>query len=462
MKLDLQGGRRASLAITGAMALFLLLNAFAVNGLLWMTAPANLKENVLHHTSDVFSAQGCDDSWGIMSFALEYARSEHTTPLYTEIFFNRNLKFQYPPSSLFTIAAMLRLGGPGHVRTVECQEYDMPTLNDMLGWVFILITIVSTAALLEIGLRRRFGPSPALLIAARSIIVAGLALTFYPVVKAFTLGQIQVWINSLFALSLLCWVLGRKASSGVLIGLICLIKPHYGLFLLWAAVRRERRFALACAVTGCIGLAASVAVFGAADHIDYLRTLSFMSQHGETYYPNQSVNGLLNRLTSLGGWQAALNLEFFGDQFPPFNPLVYGGTLATSAVILLAAIVHRRGEAERALDFATMAVSATVASPIAWEHHYGVLLPVFVLLLASATASGIASGIWRRGWLAWFVLSYVLASNFIPVTHLLASSALNVGQSYLFAGALILLVLLHLDGARSPLARASPPSAKRP
>ncbi|MEA2990636.1 MAG: alpha,2-mannosyltransferase, partial [Alphaproteobacteria bacterium] len=414
------------------------------------------------HTWSLFHSQGGDDSWGNMAPALDYARSPHTTPLYGEIFFNRHIKFQYPPSALLALAGM-RLLDPARIHESDFYRGPLPTIDQMISFAFIALMAVACAALLEVRLRQTpgFDDRPGLA-AVRAALVVAFTLTFYPVVKAFTLGQIQVWINSLFALSLLCWVLGRKASSGVLIGLICLIKPHYGLFLLWAAVRRERRFALACAVTGCIGLAASVAVFGAADHIDYLRTLSFMSQHGETYYPNQSVNGLLNRLTSLGGWQAALNLEFFGDQFPPFNPLVYGGTLATSAVILLAAIVHRRGEAERALDFATMAVSATVASPIAWEHHYGVLLPVFVLLLASATASGIASGIWRRGWLAWFVLSYVLASNFIPVTHLLASSALNVGQSYLFAGALILLVLLHLDGARSPLARASPPSAKRP
>ena len=32
----------------------------------------------------------------------------------------------------------------------------------------------------------------------------GLALTFYPLVKAFSLGQIQVWINGLFAVALLC------------------------------------------------------------------------------------------------------------------------------------------------------------------------------------------------------------------------------------------------------------------
>ena len=44
----------------------------------------------------------------------------------------------------------------------------------------------------------------------RALVVVGLTLTFYPIVKAFTLGQIQVWINALFALGLLAWAAGWK------------------------------------------------------------------------------------------------------------------------------------------------------------------------------------------------------------------------------------------------------------
>ncbi len=41
-----------------------------------------------------------------------------------------------------------------------------------------------------------------LTLAARVVIVLALALTFYPLVKAYTLGQIQNWLNGLFALAL--------------------------------------------------------------------------------------------------------------------------------------------------------------------------------------------------------------------------------------------------------------------
>ena len=349
----------------------------------------------------------------------------------------------------------MRLIDPTRIRIDDFYQGPWPSLDDMLGLAFIAMLALATAALFELRLRQTQAFANCRSLAAvRVVLAVAFALTFYPAVKAFTLGQIQVWINGLFALALLCWIADRKAIGGALIGLICLIKPHYGIFLLWAALRREWRFAIACAVTGGVGLAASIAAFGVAEHIDYLRALSYMSQHGEAYYPNQSLNGLLNRLMSVTEPRLYANLEFLPERFPPFNPWVYGGTMVAAAVILLAALVlPRRREHEgkgrdSTIDFCIMAVSATIASPIAWEHHYGILLPVFAVLLAGTPA--------RRGWwLFWLALSYVLASSFIPAANLLAPTVLNVAQSYLFVGAVIVLLLLY---AQRPPALSGPGS----
>jgi hypothetical protein len=428
----------ASTAITWYLALFLLLNAFVLNGALKLLSPAYYKETVLNHTSDVLHAEGCDDSWGIMAFALQYAQSPHTTPLYTEIFFNRKLKFQYPPSSLFAVAGMLWLGGPDLVRTTECPDFSPASINDVLGWVFILMSAASTAILLERGLRQSLmAPTSGGLLAARLAIVLGLALTFYPIVKAFTLGQIQVWLNGIFALALLCWATGRRASSGLLIGLMCLVKPHYGLFVLWAALRSEWWFVAACVATGAAGLLASIAAFGWANNVDYLQVFWFLSQHGEVYYPNQCFNGLLNRLMTLIDPQSYNSLGFDDNAFAPFNAWVYAGTVATSLIILSAALFRRgnEGDTTRTFDFCTMALSITIASPIAWEHHYGILLPIFAVLLTSSLAS--------RRRLVLIGASYVLISNFFPAINLLAPTVFNVAQSYLFFAALVVLILLH-------------------
>src|SRR5262249_21721502 len=262
---------------------------------------------------------------------------------YTEIFFNRKMKFQYPPSSLFTIDAMLRLAGREHVRTDECEVFETPPLNDFLGWGFIVITALSSAALLEIGLRRRYGVRSSMAEAgARAAVVLGLAFTFYPVVKAFTLGQIQLWINGTFALALLAWALGHKAPSGVLVGFMCLIKPHYGAFILWGLLRREWRFTLACAAIALAGFAASLAVFGWTDNVDYLKVFWSLSQHGEAYSPNQSVNGLLNRIMTLVDPAAYNSIDFDTYGFPPFNPWVYGTVLVTALAIVGLALFRRR------------------------------------------------------------------------------------------------------------------------
>ena len=428
----------ASLALTWALALFLLLNAFALNGVLRLVSPAYYSETVLNHTSDVLNAEGCDDSWGVMAFALQYAQSPHTTPLYTEIFFNQRLKFQYPPSSLFAIAGMLRLAGPDLVRTAECPDFTPASLNDVLGWLFILMSAVTAAIMLERGLRQTLSaPSSGGLITARAVIVIGFALTFYPIVKAFTLGQIQIWLNGLFALSLLCWATGWKASSGLLIGLMCLVKPHYGLFVLWAALRREWRFTVACVAAGVAGLVASIAAFGWTDNIDYLKVFWFLSQHGEVYYPNQSFNGLLNRLMTLVDPDRYDSLGFDDNGFPPFNPWIYAGTVATSLAILSAALFRRgnEGDHDRVLDFCTMALCITMASPIAWEHHYGILFPIFAVLLASVIGS--------RTRLILLAVSYMVISNFFPVANLLANTVFNLAQSYLLFAALVVLALLH-------------------
>jgi hypothetical protein len=86
-------------------------------------------------------------------------------------------------------------------------------------------------------------------------------------------------------------------------------------------------------------------------------------------------------------------------------------------------------------DFCTMALSVTIASPIAWEHHYGILLPIFALLLAASIGNGLR--------LLLLAVSYVLISNLFFTANLLAATALNFAQSYLFFAALIVLALLH-------------------
>jgi hypothetical protein len=421
--------------VTCWLALFLLLNAFAVNALLWLASPTSHDTTVLHHTWDVLHGRSLDDSWGVMMSAIDYLKSPGADPVYSELFYKRGQRFQYPPSSLFMLEGMLRLVGVDFVRTNKHAIYDSLTLNDALGWMFIALSAAVTSLFLERSLRQiGLKNDTRLLSWIRAACVLGLTLTFYPIVKAYTLGQIQVWINGLFALALLCWAYGRPAIAGVLLGVISLIKPHFGLFLIWGALRRAWSFTAAFAITVGIGVIASLIVYGFANHLDYVRVLREISQSGEVYYPNQSINGLLNRMMSLVDPQSYNSLSFSGT--PPYNLWVHTGTLAATAVFLAAALFWRSAgdtPQHRVLDFCMMGLGLMLASPIAWEHHYGITLPMFAIVLATCDR--------RR--LAWLALSYLLIGTYIHVTDLLSSTPWNVVQSYLLIGAFVLFALIR-------------------
>jgi alpha-1,2-mannosyltransferase len=445
----------APLVLTLGLLAFFVANAFLLNGVIWSASPEPYRSTVLKDTWDLIRGEGGDDSWGAMQAALDHVAETPDAPLYAKVFFADNVRFQYPPSALFALSAMLAVA-PQSVQIDDVYDGPWPALNSLLGWVFIALTAIAVAALLESTLATtRPDIDWRRMRTLRALLVVGLTLTFYPVAKAFTLGQIQVWMNALFALGMFAWAARCKFLSGILIGLVGLIKPHYALLLVWAALRREMRFAAACAITIATGMAASVAVYGLANHIDYLSVLSFLSQRGETYYPNQSVNGILNRIMSISSPEAFVTLDLPAGQFPPFTPWIWATTLTSSLALLLFSLLRpRRHDANGAvIDLALMAIACTMASPIAWEHHYGMTLPIYAVMLACTL------GDHKR--LTWLAISYVLVSTFVPATNLLAGSLLNLLQSTLFAGAIVLFVLLATTGARAT-GSALQPAARAP
>lgn len=422
--------------ITILLAAFCFLSVFVVNGLLWLLSPIGYQETALDHTLDVLRARSGDDSWGPMALALEYLAEPGPKPLYAALFFEGGIKFQYPPSALFALLGMF-LAGPERVRISDDMSPIMwPAVNDLLGWGFILLMIASTAALLEISLKRKYGGEDwHRLRVLRIAIVAVMTLAFYPFVKGFTLGQVQLWINAAFAVALLLFALEWRAASGVAVGVLSLLKPHYGLIALWGLRNREWRFAGALVLAAIIGLGFSVWAFGFANHLDYLSVVSFMSERGESYYPNQSVNGLLNRFIGRSFPELYHNADYGNGGFPPYNGWVYWPALVASAAILLSALWRRSDESLRLVSLCLMAISVTVAAPIAWEHHYGLLLPIYAVAFPALAA--------HRGKLLWLALSYLLVATFIAAARLLAPTIWNVFQSYMLFGSLILLALLH-------------------
>ncbi|MDR3745818.1 MAG: glycosyltransferase family 87 protein [Acidobacteriaceae bacterium] len=267
----------------------------------------------------------------------------------------------------------------------------------------------------------------------RGVVATAFAAFFFmPITLAFSLGQAQIFLDLFFSLLVLFWVERRERAAGVMMALLAMVKPQFGLLLLWSALRRRWNALAAGVATLAVGGAASLAVFGLRNNLDYLGVLSGLSRKAQSHYANQSIFGLLNRAIFNGE-----NLPYHPYVYPPFVPWIYHVTLATTVVLVLLALTYPwRERAGGMADLAAIGVVCVIATPMAWEHHYGVMLPIFAWLWFAVYRRG-----GRRVWA--LALAWVLIADFLSPFNLLAAVPVaNVLQSYMYFGALLLLGLL--------------------
>jgi len=260
-----------------------------------------------------------------------------------------------------------------------------------------------------------------------------ITFVYYPLLQSYFLGQIQTLLTFLTALAMLCWIYEKKVLTGLLVGIICVIKPQLALLLIWAAIRKQWHMVIPGMTIVLICMLVSIGLYGFDNNIEYLRVLSFLSHRGESFYANQSVNGLMNRLLFNGE-----NLEWDG-KFPPYSPIVYAATLVSSLGFLSIGLLwNYKHKNPSIIDFCIILICTTIASPIAWEHHYGILLPVFLTLFPFACHFYA-----DRKWVLLILISgFLLTSRYIETVKIFAPTSLNILQSYLFFGACIILFFL--------------------
>src|SRR5690349_12622953 len=274
---------------------------------------------------------GGGDSWVPMGAAYAQVTSQNPDSLY-EVFFRNHIKFQYPPSSLLLYSIFDLIGIP-------------PTQKNLnvLVWLSVLATPAVifrlTTAYIDIYYDTlKFSKSDRLLIASAFALSS---LFFYPIMWVWRLGQVQAFLNLFFALSCLCWLSDRKLLSGALIGAICLFKPQFILFVLWGALRKQTGFLAGLLCVFGAGTLVTMMLYGFSNYLGYFKVLQFISAHGESFYANQSVNGLLNRALSLGYDQAWPYDRKF-TPFAPYNFYVYVFTIASEIIMILYGIFLTR------------------------------------------------------------------------------------------------------------------------
>jgi hypothetical protein len=299
------------------------------------------------------------------------------------------------------------------------------------SWIAV-VAMVALQVLLAAKISGQSAPQHGTLSWRAALATALAAFFFMPITLAFSLGQAQIFLDLFFTLMVLFWIERRERTAGVMMALLAMVKPQFGLLLLWVALRRRWNALAAGALTLAVGGAVSLTVFGLRNNLDYLGVLAGLSRKAQSHYANQSVFGLLNRAIFNGE-----NLPYHPYVYPPFVPWIYVVTLATTAVLVLVALAYPwRERAGGMADLAAIAVVSVIATPMAWEHHYGVMLPLFVWLWFAVYRRGVGS--------AWtLALAWVLIADFLsPLNFFAAVPIANLLQSYMYFGALLLLGLL--------------------
>lgn len=356
------------------------------------------------------------DSWLPMLKSLDYFHAHPNEPIYYAHLYDTLI---YPLASLLPLAALEKLG---------LSEPAILRILVITSWLAVL-GVAAVSLWMGQRLLRRRGAA----LDWQSILAVTFAcLGCYPLIKGYALGNAQTFLSLLFVVLLLLWTTGCERSAGVVAALLAFVKPQYGLLWIWMIVRRRWNAATAFLVCAAILIALSTIVFGWHNNLDYIHVLSGLSRKAQSHYANQSMFGTLNRMIGNGE-----NISYTPHLYTPYIPWVYHVTLITGIVLIGGALLFPWGKLRGSTaDLAATGLASVASSPMAWEHHYGIVFAI-------AAWVWFAYGCWQRK-LPWMLaLASFLTLNALTSTNFLAPHlGWNVLQSYLYFGALLMLFVL--------------------
>jgi hypothetical protein len=397
----------------------------------------------LRHVLHLY-AWGGNDSWWPMQRALQVLHSPSAPRLYETVFFSEKLRFQYPLTSLLPVEALDRLGVAGvfGLNSINLVVF----LLNAIAFGFFAYLIIPEKLASASGIK--WSRHDRIIFA----LVAGLAaLIFYPLVRACVLGQIQVWIDLLFTCAILCWALGRRFGAGLVLGLASTIKPQLGLLLIWGGLWREWKFVGGFVMGFAPSAAIAIVLYGIHNNVFYLDVLSFLAKHGENYFANNSINGILNWYFS-----GMDSLHWDGESFPPYNKVVHFGTVVGSVAFVLPVLIPPLVNRTRNASLTYLGVAGIctiISSPVAWDHHYGILLPLYLIALRNVFRVSVRPS--SSVLVGALVVSWTLVANFIPFALLFAHTKLAFVQAFCFYGAVVLLSVLLITAPNADRGRTA-------
>nr|WP_326416282.1 glycosyltransferase 87 family protein [Amycolatopsis sp. H20-H5] len=290
------------------------------------------------------------------------------------------LPFTYPPTAALLFAPLALI----------------PT---QVGWgILTALSLLSMALVIRIAIGAlpkpaddgpRWWASPARSTLAFFLVFLGLE----PVWRTIFLGQINLLLMALVMLDMLVIISRGSRWGGVLVGIASAVKLLPLVFLghLFITGRRKEAIRGLIVFLGLQGL-----MFAITPHDTYrywTYTLFNTGRIGPVHWAgNQSLAGLMNRVTDLAPWAS-------------------NAAMAIGAVLLVPAIwlvlkFHRKGQ-----NLAALLVTAfwiLLVSPISWTHHWVWVVPLGVLLVSRLPQTTPATA-WKR-WLGTFVVFFVFIS----------------------------------------------------
>ena len=416
-----------------ALLWFVLLNIFAANAgfkliahFIFRTGVDEMRGRYL----DFLHFRQFTDSWTPMLGSVDSFLNHPDLPIYEAKLYDTLI---YPLTSILPLLWMRKAG----ISDAACFRILM-----FVSWLAV-VAVVAVAVAIAGAVMKRTGPGERL--SGRAAAATAFAAFFFmPITLAFSLGQAQIFLDLFFALLVLFWVKGKERPAGVMMACLAMVKPQFGLLLLWAALRKRWNALISGVIALALGGVLSLISFGVRNNLDYIGVMSGLSRKAQSHYGNQSMFGLLNRAIFNGE-----NITYHPYVYPPFVPWVYYVTLATTAVLVVLALAYPwRERAGSMFDLGTIGVVCVIATPMAWEHHYGVMLGIFVWLWF---------GVYRLGYgrVVWLAIAWILIADFLsPLNFLAPYPVLNVLQTYMYFGALLLMCLLMT--AKVPHAQLTP------
>ncbi|AXB47063.1 glycosyltransferase 87 family protein [Amycolatopsis albispora] len=247
----------------------------------------------------------------------------------------------------------------------------------------------------------RWWASPARATLVFSVVLLGLE----PVWRTVFLGQINLILMALVMLDVL--VISARGSrwGGVLTGVAAAVKLTPLIFIAHLLFTGRWKDALRALGT-FVALQGLMFLLVPGDAWRYwTHTLPDTGRIGPLHWAgNQSLNGLVNRLTDLAPWASTASH-------------VVAALLAAPAVWLMLRF-HRRGQ-----HLAALLVTAfwiLLASPVSWSHHWVWAVPLIVLLVSRLPRTTPAAA-WRR-----WAVALGVAGIFVSCVLLILPNGRNI------------------------------------